>query len=312
MINFRFHVVSIVAIFLALAVGVVFGSTVVDSEIVKGLRSDIRTSELEVSRTRAESERLKSLNDRHEGYMQSTAPFAVAGRLDGRAVLMIAERGIAESVVDDQRALLEISGAEPVVVWLEARLAFAGDDAVLGADILDTSSADPAALGALVADAIAARAGASVPGVDTPTAAADPVAALARESFVSFDDDLAAFDATALGDRGAIVLLRPGGDLVDDTVALATVQALQDAGIETVAGEVFVVLEGSDPPERGVALVDITGGDLAERVGSVDNVDEQQGRVSTIITLADLERGIVGHYGFGVGATRSAPEWPDL
>ena len=30
MINFRFHVVSIVAVFLALALGVVMGSTVVD------------------------------------------------------------------------------------------------------------------------------------------------------------------------------------------------------------------------------------------------------------------------------------------
>lgn len=310
MINFRFHVVSIVAIFLALAVGVVFGSTVVDSEIVKGLRSDIRTSELEVSRTRAESERLKSVNDRHEGYMESTAPFAVDGRLDGAAVLMVVERGIADSIVDDQRALLEIAGAEPVVLWLEARLAFDGDDATLGAEILDTSSADPAALGALAADAIAARAGASVPGIDRPTAATDPVAALAREGFVTFDDDLAAFDATTLADRGAIVLLRPGGDLVDDTVTLATVQAFEREGIETVAGEVFVVLEGADPPERGVSLVDITGGDLVERVGSVDNVDEQQGRVSTIIALADLERGVVGHYGFGIGATRSAPEWP--
>lgn len=310
MINFRFHVVSIVAIFLALAVGVVFGSTVVDSEIVKGLRSDIRTSELEVSRTRAENERLKSVNDRHQGYMESTAPFAVDARLDGDAVLLIAERGIDEAVVDDQRVLLEIAGAEPVVLWLESRLAFSGEDATNGAEILGTSSVDPAALGALAADAIAARASAPVPGVGAPTAATDPVAAFAREGFVTLDDAFALFDSTPLAERRAIVLLRPGGDLVDDTVALATVQALEDESIETVAGEVFVALEGADPPERGVSLVEITGGELAERVGSVDNVDEQQGRVSTVIALADLERGIVGHYGFGVGATRSAPEWP--
>ena len=41
MINFRFHIVSLIAVFLALALGVVMGSTVIDRAIVDGLHDRI-------------------------------------------------------------------------------------------------------------------------------------------------------------------------------------------------------------------------------------------------------------------------------
>ena len=39
MINLRYHIVSIVAVFLALGIGVLMGSTIVDRAIVSTLRS---------------------------------------------------------------------------------------------------------------------------------------------------------------------------------------------------------------------------------------------------------------------------------
>ncbi|MSZ30566.1 MAG: copper transporter, partial [Actinobacteria bacterium] len=45
MINFRFHVVSIVAVFLSLALGIMIGSTVVDRAIVASLRNQIERVE---------------------------------------------------------------------------------------------------------------------------------------------------------------------------------------------------------------------------------------------------------------------------
>ena len=52
MINFRFHIASLVAVFLALALGVVMGSTVVDRAIVESLRTqidDVRGERLRVT-----------------------------------------------------------------------------------------------------------------------------------------------------------------------------------------------------------------------------------------------------------------------
>ena len=37
MLNFRFHVVSLVAVFLALAIGIIMGSTVIDRALVDTL-----------------------------------------------------------------------------------------------------------------------------------------------------------------------------------------------------------------------------------------------------------------------------------
>ena len=42
MINFRFHLVSLIAVFLALALGVVMGSTVIDRAVVNGLENRIK------------------------------------------------------------------------------------------------------------------------------------------------------------------------------------------------------------------------------------------------------------------------------
>lgn len=60
MINFRYHVVSLVAVFLALAVGIVMGSTVIDRAIVDGLRNRIDTANKNTEEKRAENDQLKT------------------------------------------------------------------------------------------------------------------------------------------------------------------------------------------------------------------------------------------------------------
>ena len=48
MINFRFHVVSLIAIFLALALGVVIGAGVIDRGVVDTLEQPARQRRVEV------------------------------------------------------------------------------------------------------------------------------------------------------------------------------------------------------------------------------------------------------------------------
>jgi hypothetical protein len=57
MINFRFHVVSVIAIFLALALGVVIGAVVIDRGIVDAL-------DTQLNRVEAKSERINDENVR--------------------------------------------------------------------------------------------------------------------------------------------------------------------------------------------------------------------------------------------------------
>ena len=74
MINFRYHIISIVAVFLALAVGVVMGSAVIDKAVVQTLEDqqaaiDRRVDQviLENDQLRTSLEELKHRAERSDG-----------------------------------------------------------------------------------------------------------------------------------------------------------------------------------------------------------------------------------------------------
>jgi hypothetical protein len=61
-------------------------------------------------------------------------------------------------------------------------------------------------------------------------------------------------------------------------------------------------------PERGTWLAPIRGDEqLSAVVSTVDDVDLVQGRVAATLALADLVGGVVGSYGYGLGATSAVP-----
>ena len=96
MISFRFHVVSITAVFLAIAIGVVVGSTYVDGAIVDGLRNRIDSVEENLDERRAENDRLEGELERTDAYIDASDEFAVTDRLTGVPVLLVATRGVDE------------------------------------------------------------------------------------------------------------------------------------------------------------------------------------------------------------------------
>ena len=72
MINFRFHIISIVAIFLALGIGIIMGSTVIDRAIVDGLRTRIDIAESNSINRKEQNDQLqddiKKINEKLKNY----------------------------------------------------------------------------------------------------------------------------------------------------------------------------------------------------------------------------------------------------
>ncbi|MGH9000579.1 MAG: copper transporter, partial [Acidimicrobiia bacterium] len=123
MINFRFHLVSLVAVFLALALGVVVGSTLVDRAIVDGLRTRIDEVERNADTTEAANRDLRGDLERADGYAGDVLPFLVGGRLRNVDMVMVAVRGVDDKVVRDMAQTLRVAGARvPGVLWLEPSL----------------------------------------------------------------------------------------------------------------------------------------------------------------------------------------------
>ena len=312
MINFRFHIVSLIAVFLALALGIVMGATVVNRAIVDRLNSRIDTVENNANKRKAESDQLRGEVGQLQQYIDGTKDFAVAGRLNGVSVATIATRGVDGDAVKQTVQLAQQAGARaPGIIWLEEKLTLSDPDALrqLG-ELLGRPGQNAKTTREETWNAIAGR---LASGAGTAANGRDLLAALADAGFISFEpvgDQGDGFSPASFGGGEARVLLIDGtnGQVSANEVIAPFGTALASNSLRLVAGEVFEEKDGG--PKRGALLSPIrSSDDLKQAVSTVDDMDQLEGRVSSVLALADLVRNVVGQYGFGAGAAKSAPEW---
>jgi hypothetical protein len=79
-------------------------------------------------------------------------------------------------------------------------------------------------------------------------------------------------------------------------------------GVPTVVADVYRPSDDEDAPERGAVLAPLRDDDASD-VSTVDDLELIAGRVATVLAVADLLEGVVGHYGYGAGADAVLPEW---
>ena len=314
MINFRFHIASLIAVFLALALGIVMGATVVNRAIVDRLNSRIDTVEKNANARKTESDQLRGQVGQLNGYIDGTKDYAVAGRLDATTVATIATRGVDADAVKQTVALAQQAGARaPGILWLEGKLALSDADAVrqlgdlLGKTGQNAKATRDEAWNAL-ANRVATGGGAAANGRDLLTALADA-------GFISFEpvgNQDNNFSAASFSGGDVRVLLIDGtnGQVNGNEVLAPLSNALVSNRLRLVVGDVFAQKNGG--PKRGAMLAPIRESDaLKQAVSTVDDVDLVEGSVASVLALADLNRNVVGQYGYGSGATKSAPEWPN-
>ena len=316
MINFRFHLVSLVAVFLALALGIVMGSTVIDRAIVDGLKNRIDDVEDRADARRKENLELERRLATLEGYAEQTVAHLVGRRLEGVPLIVVAIRGIDGDAVRTTAETLRYGGAAlPGVVWIEP--AFALPDAAARAKLGDAvgSPLRPGEdLRQATIEALARRLayGPQLPPDVAPglSGTEDLLVALTAAGFVSFDTlGGAVVDLTAYPEAGARVLVIDGSGarVPTDMAALPLVRSVAVAGAPVAFGEVF------RPTESGPARGDVVRGvrddpALAALVATVDNLDNPRGRAAFALAVEELELGRAGHYGEGPGASGQLPE----
>ncbi len=118
MVTFRFYLVSTVAFFLAMAVGVVVGS-VLDEGLVTSLENRLDTVEANLDETAALIDEKRAEIDDLDRYVEESAPFAVEGRLEDSSALVVAEEGIDAGAVERLVLRLRQAGARVEgIAWL--------------------------------------------------------------------------------------------------------------------------------------------------------------------------------------------------
>ena len=300
MISFRYHIVSIVSVFLALAIGVALGGGPLKGEVDNTLVDQVKADRADKTRLQAQIATLRGGNTFTDQFAETVAPSLVGGTLRGRTVTLVA---LPTAVPSDVAALKDLVGVAGGTVGGTVRvgkqLVDAGQKQLvdeLGSQLESratgiTIPADAGPyerIGALLARAVGTdtRGGTAVDG-----AATSILAGLTTANLVSTDG--------ALNRRGDLVLFVTGAGEGD---------AQQKQGAATIVTQ---VVQSVDSQTAGVVLAGpaaaaLPGGQVkavrddvaaAKDVSTVDSLGRAAGQVVTILALAGQAAGKTGHYG---------------
>jgi hypothetical protein len=315
MISFRFHIVSITAVFLAIAIGVVVGSTYVEGFTVDQLEKRIETVEDRADKTREENARLEDELDASNRYIELSSEYAVTDRLTDVPVLLLAARGIDEASVERTVVLARQAGAAvPGIVWMEPRWALEGEDDAdaLASIVGGSSSDDPADLWAAAWQGITDELAAA--DVSEQGQAGTMLGDLEAAGFLTVDslddDSIGLADLAGAGPRMLVLTGAEAQSEVAPVVPVA-VKAGVDGGMVSVVGDIYV--RADEAPGRGASLTDLLDDATLDSIVIVDDADLEPGRVAVILGLDSAADGQLGfHYGYGDGADAVLPAWTAL
>lgn len=322
MVNFRYHVVSLVAVFLALAIGVVMGTTVIDRVLVDRLERQQDSLSRGIDRLQQErdqaQDRLSELQGTNDLIAEEGTQRLLEDTLTDVPVLVVGVRGVESDALDQLVAHLGTAGADyRGTLWFDEQLALDDEDTAseLGRALDLGDGTSPDILRGLALNRVAAELQAAIA---APPADGEPsfegTAALRSAGFVDFDPpDTGSDDIASIAVPGTRVVVVGGASasVPDELVAQPFVADLVERGSGTVPA-LAVAVEGEPPAEGADREATFVGpiredDDLSDRVSTVDDLDQFAGRLATVLALQDLAVPRFGHFGIGPGATRLLP-----
>ncbi|HWB37263.1 MAG TPA: copper transporter, partial [Rugosimonospora sp.] len=111
MINFRYHVVSLTAVFLALAIGLVVGTAALNGPLSDNLKSQVSALSDQNTQYRSQVSQLVTEANKNEQFANEAAPLLLANRLASRDVVVVTMDG-GDTYVDALTQDLALSGAK--------------------------------------------------------------------------------------------------------------------------------------------------------------------------------------------------------
>jgi len=314
MINLRYHIVSLVAVFMALGLGIVMGSTVIDRVTVDALNNKLDDVQRSVGTIREENGRLADEVKQGKDFAVTTRDQLLRGHLRNIPVMVVAVAGVDRRPVDELRQALVGAQATMVgTIWFTAKMRLANDGDVRAlATALDLPVDRPEVVRRqALAKVAAAR--------EAAAAEASPLAALQSAGFLNYEGPSPSTSSTVaqattvsvpsnlaslpLANTRYLVVSGAGAEVGDDVVAVPLVQAYAQASGRVVAAESGVDSEGGRAVFVGLLRGDISSG----RLSTVDNLESAMGQTAAVLALEDLGVPRYGHYGVGPRAQRILP-----
>lgn len=329
MIDFRYHLVSLVAVFIALAVGIALGAGPLREGLSSTLEGEVAQLREERTDLRAQVDDATRRAEVKDEALDVLGSGTLPGTLDDARVGIVVLPGADRNVLDALEDRLQLSGAQVVLMAeVESR---AGDpepprERVELIDRLATTLDLPGPTAGST-PTVATVLAATLSGADAPGAAGAWLeAASALESAGLVDLSWREPTAVELTDRRApdALVIASGGLSAEASeeepgaerlgLRLELVQALARLGTPTVVtgtGAESLSAAGLEPVDPLVTAVR-EDDDLVEEVSTVDNLESVAGQTATVMATAWELEGESGHYGVGDLAEAAIPVLPPV
>lgn len=309
MIDFRYHIVSLISVFLALAVGIVLGAGPLKETIGQSLTGQVNQLRQEKDTLRDERDSARRERGVEQSFVDYAAAELLADRLTGQRVAIVCLTAVPAATVQA----------------LDARLGQAGA-VVTGQVVLTDAWTDPDPSAAQyrrqLSDLLAPHLNPAPPGATTDVTLATGLA----QALTGADSaDPTKFGESAKDLLGILTtsdnaLVTKNGDLTGPADAIVVVAPLsKSAPKDSVQAARLAVVAAAQHESDGAVLVGDARGKgslvdalladptLAATVTSVSGISATSAQVTVPMALAAQIGGKVGHYGHGDGETVLPP-----
>ena len=299
-ISFRYHIVSLVAVFLALALGIVIGTTALNGPITSDLRHQVNDLKAERSQLAGQVKSLQGQVDTAGQFATTFGPQVVAGALKGTSLLVVGLPGTSTGMQDGIAGQLSAAGAQ---ITGRVQLAASFTDPTQANQISDLATGPTHPLGITLPTTSDARqlGAALLAFVLTGHGEATDLKTVLT-SFAGLH--MITSDPAGVEPAKTVVVVGNGSQPQDGyggQAELDLVSALTSSG-----GTVVVAGDTGSAQGNGIVAM-VRDGTARSAVSTVDNADSPFGQVSTALAVAAAGNDQVGQYGTARGAQALFP-----
>ncbi|WP_070378689.1 copper transporter [Rhodococcus sp. WMMA185] len=307
MISLRQHVVSIAAIFVALAIGVVMGSGLLSSGLVSGLRDDKAGLQDDIERANERNNQLSEQLNSADGFDSAVAGRIVADSLAQRTVMIVTTPDADPADLDGINRIVAAAGGsvtgrvsltdEFVDATGGDRLRTVVNNVIPAGVTLRTGAVDQGSLaGDLLGSVLLLDKGTGQP-QSSPEEMALALETLRGAGFISYGD------GTVQPAEVAVVLT--GNHDTNDGVGgnRGAVVARFAGALDARGGG--TVLTGRPGSAQGNGPIAVARADaaLSATLTTIDNIDREAGKITVPLALQEQLAGGAGRYGTGPGTS---------
>lgn len=312
MIDFRYHLVSIVSVFLALAVGIVLGAGPLKEDLGTTLTQEVTKLRDDKAALRSQLDAANRGVEARDAFTAAANPTLLAGRLGGRTVALVVFPGADSAVVKATSTSLAQAGAtEGATItvgdaWVDPNPQKETERATLGDGLLSSLKLEAPGSGQSIDKVLAASAvgvapsssGATGNGV-TPEGATAALEQLRKADLVSISPDKAP-QASSVIVIGAPITKGAPAEQKARAQGLAELAAAFDRG----SSGAVLVSDVRGLPVQGESVVAAARADaaIAKELSTVDDGGVPMGQASVVVALQEQYAGVSGHYGLASDA----------